>query len=214
MAAGLHYSNDLIEAVAHACVHGDEDLFRILYYDCAPYSGTVQLPVSGAAKVFLPNDGWLKELATRELFAIRRGVLKFRGYKPRRIPVATKALTDADFEPDFEQKGVDMRIGLDMATFSERRSVDRVTLITADTDCVPAMKHARIAGLQVRLIHCEKSQPPAELKWHADYVTEVQWPPGLAKSTRGKPAAKATPAVHAQTAMSAALEAAKEKTKT
>ena len=210
-AAGLHYSNDLIEKAARACVAKDEDLFRILYYDCAPFSGTVQLPVSGNEKVFTPNDGWLRELATRELFAVRRGVLKFRGFKPKRIPVKDRALTDADFEADFEQKGVDMRIGLDMASFSERKSVDRVTLVTADTDCVPAMKHARIAGLQVRLMHCEKSQPPAELKWHADFVTELKWPAGLEVSTRyrPKPAAAAAP----KTAMGSALAAAKDRQK-
>lgn len=195
-AAGYRYTNDLIERVAHECVDVEEDLFRILYYDCAPFVGTVQLPVTGTDKVFEPNEGWLRELASREFFAIRRGVLKFRGFKPKRIPVKDRALTDADFEADFEQKGVDMRIGLDMATFSERRSVDRVTLVTADTDCVPAMKHARIAGLQVRLIHCEGGGPPAELRWHADFVTEVPWPDGLEKMNRrngpnvAKPAAK------------------------
>ena len=192
--AGLHYSNDLIERVAHACVADDESLFRVLYYDCAPYDGTVQLPVSGEDKVYTASDSWMRELAARELFAIRRGVLKFRGFKPRRIPVQHRELTDADFEPDFEQKGVDMRIGLDMATFSERGSVDRVTLITADTDCVPAMKHARIAGLQVRLIAFPGATPPAELRWHADFVTELTWPDKLETMTemRGR-RAKAAP---------------------
>ena len=48
--------------------------------------------------------------------AVRLGVLKFRGYKLKKTPVTgIAALTDADFKPDFEQKGVDMRIGLDIA---------------------------------------------------------------------------------------------------
>ena len=72
-----------------------------------------------------------------------------------------------------------MRIGLDMATFSERRSVDRIVLISGDTDCVPAMKHARIAGLQVVLISFPKQAPPSELRWHADFCREVVWPQGL-----------------------------------
>ena len=114
----------------------------------------MKLPVSGAEKEFPANDGWLKELATRNLFAVRRGVLKFRGYKPKKIPVANRELTDADFAPDFEQKGVDMRIGLDMATFSEKRSVERIILISGDTDCVPAMKLSVVrsfgtAGLRI-----------------------------------------------------------------
>jgi hypothetical protein len=53
---------------------------------------------------------------------VRRGVLKFRGYKPKQTPVnPTGPPTDADFAPDFEQKGVDMRIGLDIASYSANR---------------------------------------------------------------------------------------------
>jgi uncharacterized LabA/DUF88 family protein len=106
-------------------------------------------------------------------------VLKFRGFKPRRIPVSSRELRDDDFAPDFEQKGVDMRIGLDMATFSERKSVDRITLITGDTDCVPAMKHARKAGIQVTIIKFPELRIPEELRWHADFQREMKWPDAL-----------------------------------
>ncbi len=177
--AGLWYSNDLIEQVSHACVREDEALLRVLYYDCAPFEGVVKLPVSGSDHEFKGNDAWMNQLATREFFAVRRGVLKFRGFKPRNIPMQTRALTDADFAPDFEQKGVDMRIGLDMASFSQLRSVDRITLITGDTDCVPAMKHARKAGLQVTIVKFPELTPPAELRWHSDHVLEAPWPKGL-----------------------------------
>lgn len=174
--AKLHYENDLIEKVAHGSVHGDETLIRVLYYDCAPYKGTVRLPVSGDERVFDGNDGWVRNLSTRDYFAFRRGELKFRGFKPRSIPVAGRALTDDDFKPDFEQKGVDMRIGLDMATFSERRSVDRVILLTGDTDCIPAMKHARKAGLQVALVNMPDHKLSADLLSHADFLRAVGWP--------------------------------------
>jgi len=177
--AGLHYTNDLIEKFAHACVSDTEELFRILYYDCAPFVGKVKLPVSNDDMEFAPNDAWLRQLATRELFAVRRGVLKFRGFKPKNLPVKNRVPRDSDFIPDFEQKGVDMRIGLDMATFSETRSVDRITLITGDTDCVPAMKHARIAGLQVTIVKFPELTVPTELSWHADFRREVEWPAGL-----------------------------------
>jgi len=45
-----------------------------------------------------------------------------------------------------------MRIGIDMANLSSNRSVDLIALATNDTDCIPAMKHARRSGLQVALI--------------------------------------------------------------
>lgn len=197
--AKLAYTNDLIEKVAHACAEPQESILRILYYDCAPFEGVVKLPVSGNDHIFTGNDQWLKQLAARDLFAVRRGVLKFRGYKPKSIPMGHRALRDSDFKPDFEQKGVDMRIGLDMASFSEMRTVDRITLITGDTDCVPAMKHARKAGLQVTIIKFPELTVPAELRWHADIHRELTWPAELQtiaeqQAAKAAAAAKAAPA--------------------
>jgi uncharacterized LabA/DUF88 family protein len=147
--AGKKYDPEFIEKFSLTCKESDEEIFRILYYDCAPYTGTVKLPVSGTPYTFGSSDKWLEELACKDLFAVRRGVLKFRGYKPNKTPVSPTVLTDADFSPDFEQKGVDMRIGLDIASYSANRCIDRIVLVSNDTDCVPAMKYGRKAGLQV-----------------------------------------------------------------
>ena len=116
-------------------------------YDCAPFVGKAKLPVSGDEHEFTGSDAWLRTLAGKNLFAVRRGVLKFRGFKPKKIPISSRPLKDSDFAPDFEQKGVDMRIGLDIANHASMQSVDRVILVSGDTDCIPAMKHARISGL-------------------------------------------------------------------
>jgi uncharacterized LabA/DUF88 family protein len=168
------YNPDFIEKVAHACKAADETIFRILYYDCAMYTGTVRQPVSGTGLTFSPSDAWLHELSHKDLFAVRRGVLKFRGFKPRRIPVAnTSPLTDADFEPDFEQKGVDMRIGLDIAAYSNNRVVDRIVLVSADTDCVPALKYGRRAGLQTVLVEPPKNQARSRMLSHTDFHRAV-----------------------------------------
>jgi uncharacterized LabA/DUF88 family protein len=174
--AGHTYDPDFIEKVAQSCVEKDETLLRVLYYDCAPFEGKVKLPVSGKEHTFAGSDHWLRQLAAKNLFAVRRGVLKFRGFKPKKIPIATEALEDEDFTPDFEQKGVDMRIGLDMANFSMERSVDRIVLVSGDTDCLPAMKHCRIAGLQIILISFPKQKVAPELVWHSDFVRPIKWP--------------------------------------
>lgn len=111
------------------------------------------------------------------MFAVRRGVLKFRGFVLKKIPYTpTTPLTDDDFEPSFEQKGVDMRIGLDMAIMAENRSADRLVLATNDTDCIPAMKHARRSGIQVVLIVLPGCKPAPELLAHCDYARSIQWP--------------------------------------
>lgn len=174
--SGRRYDPDFIERFALACSLQDEEIFRILYYDCAPYTGTVKLPVSGTDFTFTSPGGWLDELSRKNLFAVRRGVLKFRGFKPKKIPVSMQALTDQDFEPVFEQKGVDMRIGLDIALFSDVRSVERILLISGDTDCIPAMKHGRKAGLQIIMIEVPGSRLAPELLTHCDFKRTVAWP--------------------------------------
>lgn len=174
--AGYAYNPDYIEKIALASVEPDETVLRILYYDCAPYSGKVKLPVSGTEHEFNGSDGWLRTLAAKNLFAVRRGVLKFRGFKPKKVPIGGRAMTDADFAPDFEQKGVDMRIGLDIASHASMKSVERIILLTGDTDCIPAMKHARISGLQIVLVTFPGNPVAPELLWHADFERRVAWP--------------------------------------
>ena len=108
---------------------------------------------------------------------MRLGELKFRGYKPKAIPLTgTGPLSDEDFVPDFEQKGVDMRIGLDMADIARNKIVARLILITGDTDCIPAMKFARKAGLQVALVELPDQHLAPELLWHTDLKRRVDWP--------------------------------------
>jgi uncharacterized LabA/DUF88 family protein len=170
---------DYIEKVGHACALADEIIHRILYYDCPPYEGEAIQPVSGTKRTFTGSDKWLHELSHKDLFAVRFGVLKFRGFvlKRSRIPFTpTVPLTDSDFEAKFEQKGVDMRIGLDMATLSVSKSIDLIALVTNDTDCIPAMKHARRAGLQVALVTVPGYNPARELLAHSDFRRNIPWP--------------------------------------
>ena len=171
---------DFVEHLGLSCaINGVEEIQRILYYDAAQFGGTTSLPISGNKKVWdnTVSEQWLHDLAHRDLFAVRRGTLKFRGYTPRKIPIATgQPLTDADFKPDFEQKGVDMRIGLDMANYAANRAVDLITLVANDTDCIPAMKYARRAGLQVALVCVPLCSPAPELLSHCDFKRSIAWP--------------------------------------
>ena len=56
-------------------------------------------------------------------------------------------LTDDDYILDVQQKGVDVRIGLDVALLAHERFVDQMVLITGDSDFVPAAKYARRHGI-------------------------------------------------------------------
>lgn len=174
--AGRKYDPALIERFSLACIQADEEGLRVLYYDCAPYVGSAIQPVSGTVRNFVGSDQWLNELAALDLFAVRRGVLKFRGFKRRSRVLPGTPPTDADFDPQFEQKGVDMRIGLDIAAYSAQRLAHRIILVTNDTDCVPAMKFARKAGLQTILVKVPGCNPAPELLAHADFKRSVAWP--------------------------------------
>ena len=62
-----------------------------------------------------------------------------------------------DFELTIRQKGVDMKIGIDMASLSFKHQVDQIVLIAGDSDFVPASKLARREGVGVVLDPLEQS---------------------------------------------------------
>lgn len=58
---------------------------------------------------------------------------------------------DACFKPNLQQKGVDTKIGLDIAWASYEKIAKNIILVTGDSDFTPAMKTARRNGLFVYL---------------------------------------------------------------
>ena len=60
-------------------------------------------------------------------------------------------LSDKDFTYDIQQKGVDIRLGLDVASLAYKRLVTRIVLVTGDSDFVPAAKLARREGIEIVL---------------------------------------------------------------
>lgn len=61
------------------------------------------------------------------------------------------ALQESDVVFPFRQKGVDMRIGLDIAAMTLKRQVDTIILVTGDADFIPAAKLARREGVEFLL---------------------------------------------------------------
>ena len=89
---------------------------------------------------------------------MRLGVCKQRGwtltdsYIKKAIKGTHQPLQVGDVLLSQEQKGVDMRIGIDVATLALKRIVDRIILISGDIDMVPALKLARREGIQVIMV--------------------------------------------------------------
>lgn len=61
--------------------------------------------------------------------------------------ITCKDLGEHDIKYDLNQKGVDIKIGLDIASLSLQKVVDQIILISGDMDFVPAAKMARRNGI-------------------------------------------------------------------
>jgi len=90
---------------------------------------------------------------------------------PKKLPAnesdALSKIVNLIITPELKQKHVDIKIGLDVAWLASRRIVDRIALVTADTDFIPAMKFARREGVQVVLVPLGQ-KPRPDLVEHAD----------------------------------------------
>jgi len=149
-----------------ATLHPDV-LLRTFYYDCQPFSKELTHP-DGTKIDFSKSTTYTKQVAflmsldTIEQFALRLGELSFSGWKmyadnPKKI------------FPDFRQKGVDMKIGLDIAWMAGKNTVDKIVLVTGDSDFISPMKLARREGIQIYL-YPMKNHLKHELVSHADFI--------------------------------------------
>jgi len=145
-------------------VEADEEIFRIFYYDCPPFDGIETNPIDQSRVEFKTQGKYqarhrfLSEFKSKDFVAMRLGIAKQRGwtltesYIKKAISGKHLPLCPTDVLLSVEQKGVDMRIGIDVATLALKRIVDRVILISGDIDMIPAMKLARREGIQVVLV--------------------------------------------------------------
>jgi uncharacterized LabA/DUF88 family protein len=171
---------DEIRASSHLCNY---ELMRIYYYDAPPSSETVKRPVSGTDYALAATDrarqaqSLYDQLELTEGFALRMGETrltpfhwKLKPAKAAQLVKKARDLTDSDFSLDITQKGVDIRIGLDMARLALREMVRAVVVVTGDSDFVPAFKFVRREGVKVMLCTMGHKGARRELKAHADFV--------------------------------------------
>lgn len=158
------------EVMAYCQAHlsdkdGNEDrqLYRVFFYDCEPIGRrSVYHPLKKENVDLDKSDtgiwmkSFLEEIKHMRKFALRLGVLSQQvNYNLR--PDVTKdlclgrrtldSLTESDFIFNAQQKGVDMKIGIDIASLAYKHQVDQIILISGDSDFVPAAKLARREGI-------------------------------------------------------------------
>lgn len=139
------------------------ELYRIFYYDCPPMDKKVYHPFLKKQVDFSKSDlniwmtQFLDELKKHRKFALRLGKLAdaqacytLRPQVVKKIcngRVSFNDLKEEDFMIDVDQKGVDMKIGLDIASMAYKKQVDQIVLISGDSDFVSAAKLARREGI-------------------------------------------------------------------
>ena len=143
--------------------NASRELYRIFYYDCKPIGRrSIYHPLTkrnvdlDKSETYTWTLTFLEELKKRRKFALRLGELSNQAYYNLRPDVTKKllagtrtldSLTEEDFMFVAQQKGVDMRIGIDISSLAFKKQVDQIILIAGDSDFVPAAKLARREGI-------------------------------------------------------------------
>jgi len=115
---------------------------RTYYYNCLPFVGSNPAPADMArlehARKFF---GVLTRL---ERFEVREGKLKMRPGGP-------------------VQKQVDMLFGVDLVRLASKHLITHATLLTADSDFIPAVNFAKEDGVVVKLAYFADAMPAGDL---------------------------------------------------
>jgi len=125
--------NDLV-----AKAGADRDIMRIYYYDCLPYQN--EEPTYDQIMRLEGTQRFHAALRRLPRFEVRLGRVAYRG-------------SDAEGRPIYEQKRVDLLLGMDLIMHSVKRTIDEVFLITGDSDFIPAIQTVKAEGIVTYLVY-------------------------------------------------------------
>lgn len=142
-----------------------ELLYRCFFYDASPYMNKEHTPISkraidyGKSNTAIFRNLLFDNLRRQRDFALRLGEVRKTGGVSWVLKSTTQRqllsgdiqvsdLRDTNFVPNLRQKGVDMRIGLDIASLTLKKQADIIVLVSGDSDFVPAAKLARREGVK------------------------------------------------------------------
>ena len=171
-----------LKLLIHKFINVDEEIYRIYFYTAAPLNKEkIESQLSGGElkkfqkyysklknkqyfdkKYQLQND-LIENIVKIDNMALREGKLQVRG------------TTNTGY-PDMVQKQVDMLLGLDISHVAYMKLADKVLIFSKDTDIVPALKIARINGLQAILSNfTELNNISHSLIKHTDIIRELNF---------------------------------------
>lgn len=170
-------------------------LYRVFVYDAPPAAWKGHTPIGNKPTDLSksPTARWRnafhESLRGLRKVALRLGEVPTSQIRWQLKPAVLKDLTrgsrgwgditDEDFQLDLRQKGVDMRLGLDIASLAYQGQVNQIVLVSGDADFVPAAKLARRQGIDFILDPMWATIRP-QLFEHIDGLRSVCPRPGQA----------------------------------
>ena len=182
----LGSSNVMAQVSKHELLEESRQFYRIFFYDCAPLEKRMHTPLGRKSIDFGKSaEATFRRQFHQEVLKLRKVALRLGRLNEtsrwRLTESATARLiaspgsfeaVDDDFEIDTKQKGVDMRLGLDVASLAFKKQVDQIVIVAADADFVPAAKLARREGIDVVLDRMGDQRAAADLLEHVDALRD------------------------------------------
>jgi uncharacterized LabA/DUF88 family protein len=161
----------IAKVIAESECVSDLARLRVYFYHARPTADVLVNPIS-KEQITLGT--------TLPDFALRLGETDTTGWRVgdtafRHIMRKPRLLRASDLVPVITQKGVDLRIGLDMARLALTRSVEAIVAVTGDSDLIPAFKFVRREGVRVFLCHMGH-RIKRDLAAHADRTVKFDPP--------------------------------------
>lgn len=189
-----HYNADRAaqQAFRWALAHLSErdkkrDLYRIFFYDCPPISKKMHNPISKKSVDWSKSEEAVFRNEMHDLLRKKRKVALRLGHLSEFVSWTASAecldeilkgkrkvedLAPDDLYPNVRQKGVDMRIGIDISSLALKKQVNQIVLVAGDADFIPAAKLARREGIDFVLDPMWSSVPTGLIE-HIDGMRSV-----------------------------------------
>ncbi len=135
---------------------GSSEIVRTHYYHCLPYQGNPPTPEE--SERYSSKRKFFQALDRLPRYTVRQGRLAFRG-------------VDDQGRPRYEQKRVDILLGVDMVQLAAKGTIQEAILLAGDSDLIPAVTAAKSEGVVVKLFHGQS--PHADLWQEADERTRI-----------------------------------------
>ena len=160
-------------------------LYRIFFYDCPPLEKKLHHPITKKSiDLSKSKEAQFRNQLHCELKRMRKVALRLGHlggteqwtFSPSALDDILKKkrtidqIQEHEVFPSIRQKGVDMRIGVDIASLAFKKQIDQIVLIAGDSDFVPAAKLARREGIDFILDPLFSPKIDERLNEHIDGV--------------------------------------------